>query len=118
MTELTSQVGTELLFENSTVRVWSMELGPGNASPLHRHELDYLIIYVTPSRIALLRDGMAIQTHEFQDGYVQYISVKEAIVHQIMNAANILHRQIIVELKESAGLADTSDNGRKTSATP
>lgn len=117
MTEPTSQVGTELLFENSLVRVWSMELGPGDASPLHRHHLDYVIVYVTASRIALVRDGVASQSQEFRDGYVQYIRVQEGIVHQIVNTARALHRQIIVEFKESGDLAQTSDNGRKGSAT-
>jgi len=110
------QVGTELLFENDTVRVWSMELAPGGTSPLHRHEIDYVIAYVTPSRISLVRDGVVVQTDEFKDGYVQYIRVAQPIVHQIMNTARTRHRQLIVELKVGEGLSPTSDNGRKVPA--
>jgi quercetin dioxygenase-like cupin family protein len=112
----TDQVGTELLFENDTVRVWSMELAPSETSPLHRHEVDYIIAYVTPSRISLMRDGAVVQTDDFKDGYVQYIHVPQPIVHQITNSARARHRQLIVELKVREGLSPTSDNGRKVSA--
>jgi len=112
----TDQVGTELLFENDSVRVWSMELAPGETSPVHRHQIDYLIAYVTPSRISLIRDGVVVQTDDFKDGYVQYIHVPQPIVHQITNAARAGHRQLIVELKVREGLSPTSDNGRKVPA--
>ncbi len=52
--EPSPSVGTELLFENEVVRVWSMELAPGQQSPYHEHTLDYVYAYVTPSKLAYL----------------------------------------------------------------
>lgn len=114
----TQNVGTELLFENNTVRMWSMELAPGEFSPLHRHDLDYVIVYVTPSRISLLRADEVQTTEDFDDGYVQYIHVEGSIVHQIRNENTIRHRQIIVELKVTNGDSQTADNGRKRPIAP
>ena len=50
--EISRDVGTELLFENDRVRVWGMELAPGESSPYHRHESDYVYVYTTPSQIS------------------------------------------------------------------
>lgn len=116
----TSDVGTELLFENDTVRVWSMELAPGQESQYHRHLLDYLIVYVTPSRITRMdRPGDSGVTEEFADGWVKYLNVGAGVQHLIRNDRDSTHRQIIVELKlPMDSRAATTDNGRmiKTSA--
>jgi len=51
-----TNIGTELLFENEAVRVWSMELAPGEESPYHVHKLDYVYVYVTPSRLTFMQE--------------------------------------------------------------
>ena len=38
--EVSRNVGSELLFENDRVRVWSMTLAPGESCEYHRHEND------------------------------------------------------------------------------
>jgi beta-alanine degradation protein BauB len=35
-------VGTAVLFENERVKVWEMDLQPGQESDLHRHNRDYI----------------------------------------------------------------------------
>ena len=37
-------VGTELLFEDEHVRIWEMNLEPGEASDLHHHEHEYYLV--------------------------------------------------------------------------
>ena len=37
-------VATLLLYEDESVRVWEMTLAPGEASDLHHHELEYLLV--------------------------------------------------------------------------
>ncbi len=37
-------VGTELLFEDENVRIWEMNLEPGEASDLHHHEHEYYLV--------------------------------------------------------------------------
>jgi beta-alanine degradation protein BauB len=113
MPRSSTDIGTELLFENDVVRVWSMTLAPGEMMGYHTHRLDYLFVYVTPSRIALLEQpGRVKETRDFADGYVNYVNVGDGITHQIRNDAETTHRQILVEFKTIKGVAATADNGR------
>ena len=41
----------ELLFENEHVRVWENVLEPGEESPLHRHDHDYLAVEIEGERV-------------------------------------------------------------------
>ena len=113
--EISTNIGTELLFENDRVRVWNMVLQPGEESPLHRHEGDYIFVYTTPSRITAFREGQEPITNEHDDGYVQYTEVGSGIVHKIRNDAQETHRQILVEIKgpsASATPRPPQNNGR------
>jgi quercetin dioxygenase-like cupin family protein len=111
--EPSTNIGTELLFENEAVRVWSMELAPGQESPYHVHQLDYVYVYVTPSRLTYMAEpGQVKHVRDYGDGYVRYTAVGDGIRHQISNAGDSPHRQILVELKPSHAVAPTSDNGR------
>lgn len=97
--EASGNVGTELLFENERVRVWGMALAPGESSPFHRHECDYVFIYNTPSRIALHRPDQPDEVQDFQEQFVQFTVVGDGIEHRITNAGDTRHQQIIVELR-------------------
>lgn len=112
-----TEVGTELLFENDAVRVWSMELAPGQESPYHRHLLDYLIVYVTPSRITRMeRPGHAGVTEDFADGWVTHWNVGSGTEHLIRNDGPGIHRQIIIEFKPQTGSrTPNGNNGRMIS---
>ena len=115
MSEVTTSIGTELLFENDRIRVWDMTLQPGQESPLHRHDGDYVFVYVTPSRITAFRQGQEPVTTDYEDGYVQYTEVGPGIVHKIRNDAREVHRQILVEFKGpslSARPQQPENNGR------
>ncbi len=108
-----TDIGTELLFENDVVRVWSMTLEPGQSMPYHAHRLDYLYVYVTPSRIAFMETpGQVKETRDYGDGYVNYISVGDGTAHEIRNDADIPHRQILVEFKTIKGVSSTQSNHR------
>lgn len=111
--EPSTNIGTELLFENEAVRVWSMELAPGEESPYHVHKLDYVYVYVTPSRLAFMPEPGQIQhVRDYRDGYVRFTAVGDGIRHQISNVGTSVHRQILVELKSPHSSASTGDNGR------
>ena len=45
-------VATRMLFENDRVRVWEMDLAPGETSDVHEHTLDYLLIQLEGDKIA------------------------------------------------------------------
>lgn len=108
-----TDIGTELLFENEVVRVWSMHLTPGEDSPYHVHTRDYLFVYTTPSQIAFMeRPGEVTETREYGEGYVNFVSVGDGLSHQIRNVAKVPHHQILVEFKTLKVQAPTSNNGR------
>ena len=52
MTRTLGDVATRLLFENDRVRVWEMDLAPGERSATHRHDLDYVLVQLEGDRIA------------------------------------------------------------------
>lgn len=113
---VSNAVGTELLFENERIRLWDMVLRPGEASALHRHETDYVYVYLTPSQIAIERPGEAIATAAYDNGFVQYTEVGGGVEHRIRNTGDALHRQIILEFKgpsRSAEPRTPQGNGRK-----
>ena len=44
-------VGTSVIMENDRVKIWEMDLAPGEESAEHRHDLDYILVILSPSRI-------------------------------------------------------------------
>jgi hypothetical protein len=52
MTRTLGDVATGCLFENDRVRVWEMDLAPGERSATHRHDLDYVLVQLEGDRIA------------------------------------------------------------------
>lgn len=47
-------VGTKVLFENEYCRVWEMDLAPGEAGDVHRHDHDYVLVIMDGDRIAAI----------------------------------------------------------------
>jgi hypothetical protein len=118
--DITTSIGTELLFENDRIRVWNMVLQPGEESPHHRHGGDYVFVYTTPSRITAFLENQPPSTSEFDDGFVQYTEVGAGTTHYIRNDAAVEHRQILVEFKGPSvapKLKTPEHNGRSRPAT-
>jgi quercetin dioxygenase-like cupin family protein len=113
--QITTDIGTELLFENERIRVWQMILQPGEESPHHFHEGDYVFIYTTPSRMTAFLEGQPPATADFDDGFVQYTEVGPGTSHHIRNDGTLPHRQILVEFKGpslASTLTKPETNGR------
>lgn len=47
-------VGTKVLFENEYCRVWEMDLAPGEAGDIHRHDHDYVLVILGGDKIAAI----------------------------------------------------------------
>src|ERR1700730_4330441 len=71
MTEQTTYgpVATHLRFENEQVRVWEMNLAPGQMCGLHRHTLDYVLYILEGGRIAVASPGMTSNRFPGQSVY-------------------------------------------------
>lgn len=103
MEEPNDRIGTELLFENERLRVWDMTLEPGQATDLHRHDNDYLFVYVTDdNRLDIEMPSGDVIHAESPDGAVAYWEVGAAdppphYTHRARNVGDRAHRQILVE---------------------
>ena len=90
-------VANHLLFENERVRVWRMELAPGEASDFHEHTLPYLLCIV---------EGESIDA-DFEDGRTLHLPVEPGKVFFVpagaretaVNRSTVRFREILIELK-------------------
>src|SRR3954468_1942475 len=96
-------IATELVYEDDHVRVWTFHLEPGEASPLHRHEHDYVIVDVAGDRIAA--EPAPDSGGEF-DRYVEAdvrrgraSFLRKGGVERAVNVGEEPYRTVIVELK-------------------
>ena len=97
-------VGTKVVFENDRVRVWVLQLAPGERSAVHRHDLDHLLIQIRGDRIAVEPEPDAEGPHR---DYMEAAVIPGMVVHipkgGIETAVNVgaePYYEIIVELKE------------------
>jgi quercetin dioxygenase-like cupin family protein len=55
--EALGPVASRTLFENDDVRVWEMDLQPGEICGLHHHTLDYVLFILSSASVGALRPG-------------------------------------------------------------
>lgn len=94
-------VATRVVLENDRVRIWEMTLAPGEASPLHRHDLDYMIVLLEGDRIAAVpgpKSHRAARGAEVLPGRVAYLSRGEA--EWAVNVGDRPYRELLIELKD------------------
>ena len=101
--EVSSDVGTQLLFENDRVRVWDLRLEPGQSTGFHNHTADYLYVAIGGGTLqGLNADGSRKPVRNYTDGEVVFKEVGDSEIHAAVNAGDRPWRNIVVELKESA----------------
>ncbi len=97
-------VGTKVVFEDHRVRVWVLSLGPGERSPLHRHDLDHLLIQVRGDRIAVEPEPDTESPYrEFFEAAVipgMVTHVPKSGIETAVNTGVEPYYEIIVELKQ------------------
>ena len=89
-------VANKLLFENELVRVWEMNLAPGERSDRHRHDLPYVLCVLEGSRV----EGVGRVEIPVQPGSVFF--VPPGATETAINASGQVFREILIELKEVA----------------
>lgn len=99
-------VATKVLFENDRVRVWEMALEPGERSDLHRHDLDYMLVFLEGDRIAVEVDpesqGPYRDDIEFDVPIGRCAYVERGGIETARNAGATRYREILIELKDAA----------------
>ncbi|MFP6693343.1 MAG: hypothetical protein VB875_10020 [Pirellulales bacterium] len=99
-TTVSDNIGTRLLFENDRVRVWDLQLAPGESIGLHRHNADYLYIVIGDGSLqGVDADGSRRPPQARSDGEVVFRDIEGEDVHGAINVGTNPWRNIIVELK-------------------
>ena len=99
--EMSPEIGSRLLFENDRVRVWDLQLAPGQSTGLHRHEHDYLYVVIGDGRLqAADGEGKRWEASDMKDGEVRFNEVDGEAVHEAFNMGEGPWRNIFVELKD------------------
>jgi quercetin dioxygenase-like cupin family protein len=93
-------VANKLLFENELVRVWEMNLAPGEHSDRHRHDLPYVLCVLAGSRVDAEIEGVGRVEIPVQPGSVFF--VPPGSTETAINATGELFREILIELKDAA----------------
>jgi len=91
------QKGTRVLLENEQVRVWEIELQPGETLPMHFHDLDYVVINLTGGKTTVEWEDGRRETNESQPGNITWRVAPHA--HALTNEGTGLYRNRMIELK-------------------
>jgi hypothetical protein len=99
--DVSTAVGSQVLFENDFVRVWEMVLAPGEEFPVHKHLHDHVLIYPEPGKIRghiVGVDQVAVQ--EVDAGWVFFRAVGPDGIppHWVENIGDESSRHFIIEL--------------------
>jgi mannose-6-phosphate isomerase-like protein (cupin superfamily) len=93
-------VAGSILFEDQRVRVWSMTLAPGEASPLHHHDVDYLIVLVAGDRIAAVPGpDSPLPAREAAVTPGRTVFLRAGETEWAVNTGSSEYREILIELK-------------------
>ena len=98
-------VGSSKLFENERIRVWDIDLAPGERLPFHRHRTSYFYRCHGGGRTRVrFPDGRGIEFDSVPDE-VQFhaIGPDDVVVHDLENAGDEPLRFTTVELLTRTG---------------
>jgi mannose-6-phosphate isomerase-like protein (cupin superfamily) len=97
-------VGSRILFENERVRIWEMRLEPGEEGPIHRHDLDNILVQIAGDRMAVLPEpDTAGPYNEYLEAQVeagQVFYVDKGGIERARNVGSEAYYEILIELKD------------------
>jgi len=95
-------VASRVVTDNERVRIWELTLAPGEASPLHRHDLDYMVVLLEGDRIAGIPGPDSTRTAraaEVVAGHTSYLTRGET--EWAVNIGSTPYRELLIELKDA-----------------
>jgi quercetin dioxygenase-like cupin family protein len=91
-------VGTRVIFENDRVRVWEIELAPGETLPMHFHELDYVVVALAHGTTTVEWADGRRETNRHTPGEIMWRTSPHA--HALTNEGTQPYFNRLIELKE------------------
>ncbi len=88
-------VGTEILWEDDSVRAWDLVLEPGQSSDWHRHENPYVFVVTRAGRLKTEYEDGTVSVTDFALGDV--VRGHRGSVHRVTNVGDALYSNSIVE---------------------
>jgi hypothetical protein len=97
-------IADKVVFENERVRIWELRLPTGVKGPVHRHELDHILIQLDGDRVAVHPEPDTIGPYtEYLEADAfpgNVIYVQRGGVEAAHNIGERTYHEIIVELKD------------------
>lgn len=101
---LNGRIGSRLLSETERVRVWLIQLKPGERLPLHRHVLDYFWTATAAGKALSHNIDGRTSERSYAIGDTQHMSFAagQSMIHDLENIGDTVLTFTTVEFKESA----------------
>jgi predicted metal-dependent enzyme (double-stranded beta helix superfamily) len=97
-------IATRLLMENDRVKIWEMDLAPGEESDVHEHTMDYILVVLEGDRIAGVPEpdsaGLYNQYIEVDVEPGNYYWIERGGIEIARNIGKKRYREIAIELKD------------------
>ena len=106
-------VGSNVVFEDDKIKVWEFNLEPGEQTPVHTHEMDYVFYVIKGSTLDVFdSENQFVMPLEFSDGDVFPLRLEEGelvvigneslrvpATHSARNSGATLYRELLIEKK-------------------
>ncbi len=101
--EVTTNVGTKVVFEDERVRIWDLSLAPGEQTDVHEHKLPYIIITLEGDRVAAIphpkSTGDSAHYIEAEVNLGDFYVMPTGGIETAKNVGKKPFRELLIELK-------------------
>ena len=96
------EIGSAVLFEDDRVKIWDLQIEPGQGHGMHRHSNDYILVFVGDCRLrGINADGSTRFEQDMHHGQVVHRTLEgDEDVHDALNVGDTPSRNLIIELKK------------------
>jgi predicted metal-dependent enzyme (double-stranded beta helix superfamily) len=97
-------IATRVLLENDRVKIWEMDLAPGEESAIHEHTMDYILVVLEGDKIAgVPQEDSAGLYNEYVEVDVtpgDHFYIEKGGIETARNIGQKRYREIAIELKD------------------
>ncbi|MDQ1741667.1 MAG: hypothetical protein QOE23_6 [Pseudonocardiales bacterium] len=90
------KVGTELVHQDERVRIWTLDLAPGEETTIHQHPCDYVYVVLRAGQTQTIDVDGTVHPGDDKVGDAVYHTAGPA--HLLRNVGSTHYSNVIVEL--------------------